>query len=108
MNNMDQIFKEVPLVKLIQEENFIGWTFSIDYDTALVMTNDLWKAKAMGIPHNCFLVAASFDPKSFSSVDEITVCDLTGVGIQDTQIARLAYKKAVERGLGTVIQEETQ
>lgn len=70
MNNVDQIFKEVPLVKLIQEENFIGWTFSIDYDTALVMTNDLWKAKAMGIPHNCFLVAVSFDPKSFSSVDE--------------------------------------
>jgi ornithine cyclodeaminase len=31
---------------------------------------------------------------------EITVCDLTGVGVQDTQIARLAYKKATESALG--------
>ncbi len=31
---------------------------------------------------------------------EITVCDLTGVGVQDTAIALLAYRKARERGLG--------
>ena len=35
--------------------------------------------------------------------DEITICDLTGVGIQDTQIARLAYHKAAARGLGRTI-----
>lgn len=70
MNNMDQVLREIPLLKLIQEENFVGWTYSVDYDTALVMTNDLWKAKTKGIPHNCFLVAATFDPNNFSSVDE--------------------------------------
>lgn len=32
--------------------------------------------------------------------DEITVCDLTGVGVQDTAIARLAYERAVAQGLG--------
>ena len=31
---------------------------------------------------------------------EITICDLTGTGIQDTAIARLAYKKALEKKLG--------
>jgi ectoine utilization protein EutC len=31
---------------------------------------------------------------------EITICDLTGVGVQDTAIALLAYRKATERGLG--------
>ncbi|GAA6735135.1 ectoine utilization protein EutC [Thermus oshimai] len=31
---------------------------------------------------------------------EITVCDLTGTGIQDTLIARLAYQRARTRGLG--------
>jgi ornithine cyclodeaminase/alanine dehydrogenase-like protein (mu-crystallin family) len=36
---------------------------------------------------------------------QITVCDLTGVGVQDTQIARLAYQRAVDRGLGVVIGE---
>jgi ectoine utilization protein EutC len=35
------------------------------------------------------------------SEKEISICDLTGVGIQDTQIARLAYTTAVKRGLGT-------
>jgi ectoine utilization protein EutC len=33
---------------------------------------------------------------------QITICDLTGVGVQDTAIARLAYARAAERGLGTV------
>lgn len=32
--------------------------------------------------------------------DQITICDLTGVGVQDTQIARLAYQKAVKMGMG--------
>jgi ectoine utilization protein EutC len=32
--------------------------------------------------------------------DEITICDLTGVGVQDTAIATLAYERAVARGLG--------
>lgn len=34
---------------------------------------------------------------------EITVCDLTGVGVQDTAIAALAYREACERGLGTPV-----
>ena len=37
------------------------------------------------------------------SADEITVCDLTGTGVQDTAIALLAYRKAVAAGLGTTI-----
>jgi ectoine utilization protein EutC len=32
---------------------------------------------------------------------QITICDLTGVGVQDTMIARLAFARAIERGLGT-------
>ena len=37
------------------------------------------------------------------SEDEITICDLTGVGVQDTQIARLAYRKATALGLGQTV-----
>jgi ectoine utilization protein EutC len=33
--------------------------------------------------------------------DEITVCDLTGVGVQDTAIAVLTLQKALAQGLGT-------
>jgi ectoine utilization protein EutC len=35
-----------------------------------------------------------------TGVDQITVCDLTGVGVQDTAIARLAFQKAEEAKLG--------
>lgn len=38
------------------------------------------------------------------SAAEITVCDLTGVGIQDTQIARLAFQKATEHHFGLPIE----
>lgn len=31
---------------------------------------------------------------------EISICDLTGVGVQDTMIARITYQKAVMAGLG--------
>ena len=35
-----------------------------------------------------------------TSDDQITICDLTGVGVQDTAIATLAYQKTMEKGLG--------
>ena len=35
-----------------------------------------------------------------TSDEEITICDLTGVGVQDTAIALLAYRKATEKNLG--------
>jgi ornithine cyclodeaminase len=34
------------------------------------------------------------------SDEDITICDLTGVGVQDTAIALLAYRKAMEKNLG--------
>lgn len=68
MNIMDELLKNEPLVQLVQPDNFVGWVYDIDYDKARVMTNDLWKMRAKGIPHNCFLVAASFDPEEFSKV----------------------------------------
>jgi ornithine cyclodeaminase len=37
------------------------------------------------------------------SDDQITICDLTGVGVQDTQIARLAFEAATKNKLGLVI-----
>lgn len=70
MLNANQILINDPLAKLIQPDNFVGWTFSIDYEYAMVMTNDLWKAKALGIPHNCFLLATSIDPIHFAQTAE--------------------------------------
>ena len=71
MANDENHEREQSLLRLIQKDNFIGWTFSIDYDNALVMTNDIWKAQAKGIPHNCFLTAASFHPDKFDGIDDV-------------------------------------
>lgn len=65
MQNIGGILKDHPLAKLVQPDNFVGWVYGIGYDRASVMTNDLWKATALGIPHNCFLIAASFKPDEF-------------------------------------------
>jgi hypothetical protein len=70
MQNINLILQKDLLPQLIQSDNFVGWTYGIDYETALVMTNDLWKAQSLGIPHNCFLVAATFNPEQFADVPE--------------------------------------
>ena len=41
--------------------------------------------------------------KGRATEGEITVCDLTGVGVQDTAIALLAFRKAKLAGLGLTI-----
>jgi len=67
---VDQVMANDLLAKLIQPNNFVGWTFSIDYEYALVMTNDLWKANAKGVPHNCFLIATTIDPSHMSTIPQ--------------------------------------
>ncbi|MDH6456693.1 hypothetical protein M2102_000306 [Fusobacterium sp. PH5-7] len=64
-------FDKDELLSLIQSENFAGWVYSIDYEKALIITNDKWKSAVKGIPHNSFLLAASFDPKNYGAADEI-------------------------------------
>jgi ornithine cyclodeaminase len=47
-------------------------------------------------------VAAGIAPGRESD-REITVCDLTGLGVQDTAIANFVYERAIARGLGTTV-----
>ena len=70
LNNINALLKDDFLVQILQKDNFMGWVYSIDYDYALVVTNDLWKAKVQGVPHNCFLIAASFNPDDYQNVPE--------------------------------------
>lgn len=83
MSNVGQIIRgSDPLMTLIQEENFVGWVYNIDYDVAYVLTSDLWKARVLGIPHNCFLVASAMRPNEFelSTPEEREVILLRVVG----------------------------
>ena len=50
-NHINELIATDELFQLIQKENFVGWVFSLDYDNALVVTNDAWKYAVKGIPH---------------------------------------------------------
>jgi hypothetical protein len=67
MINANPLLQSDTLVRLVQRANFVGWVFGIDYSTAKIMVNDLWKANALGVPHNSFLVATTFNPDEFAS-----------------------------------------
>jgi len=66
MNIINKLAKSDCLPRLVQLDNFIGWIYRIDYEQAFVMTNDIWKAKVGGVPHNCFLIATAFNPDQYA------------------------------------------
>ncbi|MBQ4406083.1 MAG: DUF87 domain-containing protein [Bacteroidales bacterium] len=58
------------LVSLIQKENRVGFIYNIDYDDALVLTNDRWKQEVGGVPQNAFLIATLINPDSYANTSE--------------------------------------
>lgn len=50
------------------ETNHVGYVYGIDFQKATVLTNDNWKARVAGIPHNSFLVATAINPQSPATV----------------------------------------
>lgn len=71
MSIIEKLSTTDKLVKLVQAKHFVGWVYNIDYDKALIMTNDLWKENVNGIPHNSFLLAAPFNPQKYGDTRQI-------------------------------------
>lgn len=65
MSIIDQL-NDDSLVRLVQTGNEVGRIYSIDYENALVLTNDLWKSKVNGVPQNAFLLATNIIPENYS------------------------------------------
>lgn len=70
-NHMRELVTTDELYGLIQPNNFVGWVYSLDYDNALIITNDAWKNNVKGIPHNSFLVAAPFTKENYGETAEM-------------------------------------
>jgi hypothetical protein len=62
---------------LIQDGQFVGWVYQMDYEQALILTHDEWKLRARGVPLNCFLVAAAGGKKT-EAPREILLLRVTG------------------------------
>ena len=73
MSNPAQTSSPDPLARLIQKNQFVGWLGAADFSRALVLTSDVWKAQANGVPHNCFLLAAAV-----AAPEEILLLRVTG------------------------------
>ena len=69
MNILDQLTDD-SLVRLVQTGNEVGRIYSIDYENALVLTNDFWKKKVNGVPQNAFLIATNIIPEDYSNQDD--------------------------------------
>lgn len=61
-----------PLIGILgdYQTSHIGYVYSMNFTEACVLTNDAWKERVSGIPHNGFLVAAAFDPEKMSEAHE--------------------------------------
>ena len=73
MELLNQIMADTnPLASLVvaPETNHIGYVYSMGFKEAMILTNDHWKERVAGIPHNSFLIAASFDPAKFANYAE--------------------------------------
>lgn len=66
MSIFNKLIKGTSLPQLVQANNFVGWVYKIDYEQAFVMSNDNWKAKVGGVPHNCFLLATALNPEKYA------------------------------------------
>lgn len=67
------VTKESALVKLLgnYDSSFVGYVYGMRFDEVFVLTNDAFKQKVNGIPHNSFLVAAGFHPERFGDAHVI-------------------------------------
>ncbi|MFO1322970.1 MAG: DUF87 domain-containing protein [Burkholderiales bacterium] len=61
-----------PLAKLLDEHKtaHVGYVYGLTFTEAMVLTNDAWKERVAGVPHNSFLIAAGFDPENFTAAHE--------------------------------------
>ncbi|MFG4519331.1 helicase HerA domain-containing protein, partial [Acinetobacter baumannii] len=60
---------EDKLVGLLGEkpiDNLVGFVYSMNFNEALILTNDKFKEKVSGIPHNSFLIATSINPHNIA------------------------------------------
>ena len=70
MSNITSSLITDQLLSLIQKDNYIGRIYSIDYENALLLTNDKWKNQVNGVPQNSFLIATSINPDDYTHSDE--------------------------------------
>ena len=57
------IAEDLRLSNLLKSATLVGGIYTMGFQECSIVTNDLWKEKASGVPQHCFLLAAPFGPQ---------------------------------------------
>ena len=52
------ITKELKLMDLLANAELVGGIYNMGFEECSILTNDIWKSNAGGIPKHCFLLAS--------------------------------------------------
>ncbi len=65
---------------LMQNAAIVGGIYTMGYHECVILTNDLWKAQAGGVPQHCFLLATAMTPGQAPNVEDEEVILLRVIG----------------------------
>src|SRR5436853_7407084 len=74
------IARELLIQTLLSSAELVGGIYTMGFDDCLVLTNDLWKKQAGGVPQHCFLLATAMTPGDAPDVEDEEVILLRVVG----------------------------
>lgn len=91
-----------PLAPLLKDAVLLGGIYNLDYDAAVVVTNDIDKRRAGGVPKHGFLLAAGpqnpIDPSALPlDEDEVILLRVRGVADLPNQLELVATRLAAMR-----------
>jgi len=64
----------------MSQASIVGGIYTMGYDECLVLTNDLWKKQAGGVPQHCFLLATAMVPGQAPEVEDEEIILLRVIG----------------------------
>lgn len=73
-----------PLIPLLADynNNHVGYVYTMHFREACILTNDTWKERVAGIPHNSFLIATAINPEKVAQTrafdDEVILLRVLG------------------------------
>ncbi|HKR47368.1 MAG TPA: DUF87 domain-containing protein [Paraburkholderia sp.] len=74
------VAQELLVQTLLSSAELVGGVYTMGFDECLVLTNDLWKKQAGGVPQHCFLLATAIAPGTAPDVEDEEVILLRVVG----------------------------
>jgi uncharacterized protein DUF87 len=68
------------ITQMLDSASIVGGVYTMGYDDCYVLTNDLWKQRAGGIPQHCFLLATAMVPGTTPHQDDEEIILLRVLG----------------------------